>query len=47
VMRPTDDGYIYNLQIPSDASQGQQYTIRVRPWGSDGAALMAVLEIRK
>jgi hypothetical protein len=46
-MRAADGGYIYNLQIPSNATAGQRYTIRVRPWGTDGAALNAVLEIRK
>jgi hypothetical protein len=47
VMRAADGGYIYNLQIPSNAPAGQKYTIRVRPWGTDGAALNALLEIRK
>ena len=46
-MRPTADGYIYNLQIPSNASKGQFFTIRVRPWGSSGAVLQALIEIRK
>jgi hypothetical protein len=46
-MRPTDDGYIYNLQIPNNATAGQKFTVRVRPWGSDGAALTALLEIRR
>lgn len=46
VMRPVDGGYIYNLLIPKDSISGQKYTIRVRPWGSDGAALQAIIEIR-
>jgi hypothetical protein len=33
-MRPVDGGYIYNLQVPSNAAQNQEYTIRVNPWGS-------------
>lgn len=47
VMRATDEGYIYNLHIPSNATAGDRFTIRVRPWGSAGPTLQAIVEIRK
>lgn len=46
-MRETTDGYIYNLQIPKSAQAGDKFTIAVRPWGSDGPQLRALVEIRK
>jgi hypothetical protein len=49
VMRPVDDGYRYNLQVPSNATAGQLFTIRVRPFGdaNPGASIYAVLQIRR
>ena len=46
VMRPADGGYIYNLQIPSDATAiaGAKYTVKVTV---NGASEYVVLEIRK
>jgi hypothetical protein len=32
-MRPVDGGYIYNLQVPSNAAANQEFTIRVNPFG--------------
>jgi hypothetical protein len=48
-MRAVDDGYIYNLQVPSNAVAGDLYTIRVRPFGDSntGASMYVVLQIRK
>jgi len=47
-MRPVDGGYIYNLQVPSNATAGTFYTIRVSPLGDNtGASKDAVLKIRK
>lgn len=47
VMRWTGESYMYNLQVPKDGVAGQHYTIRVRPWGADGAVLQSVIEIRR
>jgi hypothetical protein len=48
VMRPTDFGYIYNLQVPSDASANDVYTVRVRPFGSSNSSdLRVLLKVRK
>jgi len=46
VMRPADGGYIYNLQIPSDATAipGAKYTVKITV---NGASEYVVLEIRK
>jgi hypothetical protein len=46
IMRAADSMYIYNLQVPSNASVGSLFTIRVRPFGT-GADLRVVLQIRK
>ncbi len=48
-MRAVDGGYIYNLQVPSNALAGDLLTIRVRPFGDDnpGASMYVVLKIRK
>jgi hypothetical protein len=50
-MRPVDGGYIYNLQIPSNAAANEEFTIRVNPFGAtaDHAAtgMYAVLKIRE
>jgi hypothetical protein len=50
-MRPVDGGYIYNLQVPSNATAGTQYTIRVNPFGASAnhqaTGMYIVLEIRK
>ena len=51
IMRPVDGGYIYNLQVPSNATANKQYTIRVNPFGAtaDNAAtgMYVVIQIRK
>jgi hypothetical protein len=47
-MRPVDGGYIYNLQVPSNAAANQEFTIRVNPFGdTDHAAtgMYVVIEI--
>jgi hypothetical protein len=50
-MRPADGGYVYNLQVPSDAAANQEFTIRVNPFGTtaDHAAtgMYAVIKIRE
>src|SRR5215212_6710853 len=33
-MRHVDGGYIYNLQVPSNATANQEFTIRVDPFGA-------------
>src|SRR5215217_6678680 len=33
-MRQVDGGYIYNLQVPSNATANQEFTIRVDPFGT-------------
>src|SRR5829696_3965418 len=49
-MRPIDGGYIYNLQVPSNATANQEFTIRVDPFGAtaDHAAtsMYVVIKIR-
>ncbi len=49
-MRPVDGGYIYNLQVPSNAAANQEFTIRVNPFGAtaDHAAtgMYVVIKIR-
>jgi hypothetical protein len=50
-MRPVDGGYIYNLQVPSNAAANQEFTIRVNPFGAaaDHAAtgMYVVIKILK
>ena len=50
-MRPVDEGYIYNLQVPSNAAANQEFTILVNPFGptADHAAtgMYVVIKIRK
>jgi PKD repeat protein len=47
-MRAVDGGYIYNLQVPSNALAGELFTIRVRPFGdSITSDMRVVLKIRK
>jgi hypothetical protein len=50
-MRPVDGGYVYNLQVPSNAAANQEFTILVNPFGptADHAAtgMYVVIEIRK
>jgi hypothetical protein len=50
-MRPVDEGYIYNLQVPSNAAANQEFTIRVNPFGAtaDHAAtgMYVVIKIRE
>jgi hypothetical protein len=49
-MRPVDGGYIYNLQVPSNAAANQEFTILVNPFGAtaDHAAtgMYVVIKIR-
>ena len=33
-MRQVDGGYIYNLEVPSNAAANQEFTIRVDPFGA-------------
>ena len=49
IMRAVDDGYIYNLQVPTNAVANDLYTVRVRPFGdgNTGASMYVVLKIRK
>jgi PKD domain len=48
LMRAVDGGYIYNLQVPSNAVAGELFTIRVRPFGdSNTSDMRVVLKIRK
>ena len=56
-MRPVDGGYIYNLQVPGDASVkvNQLFTVRVNPFATkdplnvnpQGGAMYALLKIKK
>jgi hypothetical protein len=50
-MRPVDGGYIYNLQVPSNAAANEEFTILVNPFGAtaDHAAtgMYVVIKIRK
>src|SRR5215207_6256762 len=50
-LRPVDGGYIYNLQVPSNAAVNQEFTILVNPFGvtADHAAtgMYVVIKIRK
>ena len=48
-MRAVDGGYIYNLQVPTNAIVNDLFTIRVRPFDDDnpGARMDVVLKIRK
>src|SRR5215208_4674699 len=50
-MRHVDGGYIYNLQVPSNATANQEFTIRVDPFGAtaDHAAtgMYVVIKISK
>jgi hypothetical protein len=50
-MRQVDGGYIYNLQVPSNATANQEFTIRIDPFGAtaDHAAtgMYVVIEISK
>jgi hypothetical protein len=48
-MRAVDGGYIYNLQVPTNAIVNDLFTIRVRPFGDDnpGTRMDVVLKIRK
>jgi hypothetical protein len=49
-MRPVDGGYIYNLQVPSNAAANQKFTILVNPFGAtaDHAAtgMYVVVKVR-
>ncbi|HET6659827.1 MAG TPA: hypothetical protein VFH16_07935, partial [Rubrobacter sp.] len=47
-MRQVDGGYIYNLQVPSDAAANQEFTIRVNPFGDTdhtATGMYAVIKI--
>jgi hypothetical protein len=50
-MRAVDGGYIYNLQVPSNAAANQEFTILVNPFGAtaDHAAtgMYVVIKIRE
>jgi hypothetical protein len=48
-MRAVDGGYIYNLQVPTNALANDLFTIRVRPFGDGnaGSSMYVVLKIRK
>jgi hypothetical protein len=50
-MRPVDGGYVYNLQVPSNAAANQEFTILVNPFGAtaDHAAtgMYVVIKIRE
>ena len=50
-MRPVDGGYIYNLQVPSNAAANQEFTILANPFGAtaDHAAtgMYVVIKIRE
>lgn len=49
-MRPVDGGYIYNLQVPSNAAANQKFTILINPFGAtaDHAAtgMYVVIKVR-
>lgn len=45
-MRAVDGGYIYNLQVPSNATSGQVYTIRVRPFGDSNPAASMYIALK-
>ena len=47
VMRETDQQYVYNLAVPSNASAGDLFTVLVRPFGGSAPTLYAVLKIKK
>ena len=58
-MRPVDGGYIYNLQVPGNATANQELTVRVNPFAKydpdpskaivnpEGGGMYALLKIRK
>ena len=50
-MRPLDGGYVYNLQVPTNAAANTEYTILVNPFGptADDAAtgMYLVIKIRE
>jgi hypothetical protein len=48
-MRAVDDGYIYNLKVPTNAIANDLFTIKVRPFGdgNPGSSMYVVLKIRK
>jgi hypothetical protein len=48
-MRAVDDGYIYNLKVPTNAIANDLFTIRVRPFGNGNpsSSMYVVLKIRK
>jgi len=50
-MRPVDGGYVYSLQVPSNAAANTEYTILVNPFGAtaDHAAtgMYLVIKIRE
>jgi hypothetical protein len=47
-MRPVDGGYVYNLQVPTNAAANTEYTILVNPFGptADSAATGMYLDIK-
>jgi uncharacterized protein len=47
VMRESDQQYVYNLAVPSNASVGNLFTVLIRPFGGSAPTLYAVLKIKK
>jgi len=49
IMRDAGGHYMYNLKVPSNATVGQYFTVRVRPFGDSNpsASFYAVLKVRK
>jgi hypothetical protein len=49
--RIVDGGYIYNLQVPSNAAANQEFTILVNPFGSTAVhaatGMYVVIKIRE
>ena len=37
-----DNGFIYNLRVPTDAVSGELYTIKVRPFGTSMHAVLRI-----
>jgi hypothetical protein len=46
-MRPVDGGYIYNLQVPSNAAANQEFTVRVNPFGDTDHAATSMYVVIK
>lgn len=46
VMREVGHQYVYNLRVPSSATAGSRFTIRVRPFGAGTPSITALLEVQ-